>query len=201
MCSSDVEPSVPVPYSAHTPEAGNLPKCCPDRYYFSLEASDCVPDDMGLHLEREPQLQALNVTKMTYTSFPECTDTMGYHHYSLNPDHLDDYAILGEDNGVEVVNTDGRCILSRRPYKKAFYCIEYTVNGSDIRPSIMVCARSWSGSEVHTEKFELLAVLLGLSCTALLFTALSLISTRVRRGLVTVKKVSICMGKDKDSWR
>lgn len=195
MCHSELEQLVHVALTSQFREKGTLGKCCPHRHYLNMVSMACVPDDKGLVLEREPQMQALNVTELTYTSFPECTSPEGFHHYSLDPFGGDDYAVLSTDYIVEIVSTDGRCVLSRRPYENDAYCLEYMVNGSTVIPSILVCPKRWDGADVHTEKFGLTAVLLGLSCMALLATAFSLISTRVRRGLVTVKKVNTLAGR------
>nr|XP_053626527.1 uncharacterized protein LOC128684402 [Cherax quadricarinatus] len=119
----------------------------------------------------------------------------GYHYYYIDPTSFDDHVELVAGQALEVVSVEGRCVLGRQLLRRENYCLEYGVDGSNIRPIVLVCPDTWKGMDVHTEKFGLTAVLLGFSCAALFATAFSLISTRVRRGLVTVKKVNTLAGR------
>lgn len=189
MCYTELEDIVPVHLSAQPSEAGSVGKCCPHSQYMTMDGYSCVSDDQDLTLLHDPLLQAANITKLTYTSFPLCESGREYHYYYLEPGSLEDHAVLGEDLVVEVVSLEGKCVLSKQAFQRKNYCLEYGVNGKDTRPLVLVCPGTWDGVDVHSEKFGLTAVLLGLSCVGLLATAFSLVSTRVRRGLVTVKKV------------
>ncbi|KAG7173035.1 G-protein coupled receptor Mth-like 1-like 3 [Homarus americanus] len=195
MCYTELDDIVPVHLSARPSEAGSVGKCCPHNQYMTMGSYTCVSDDLGVSLLHDRLVSAANITKLTYTSFPVCESGFGYHYYYLDPDALDDHGELVAGQMLEVVSLEGRCVLSRQHFPRESYCLEYGVHGPDIRPIVLVCPETWEGIDVHSEKFELTAVLLGLSCTALLATAFSLISTRVRRGLVTVKKVNTLAGR------
>ncbi|XP_045624142.1 uncharacterized protein [Procambarus clarkii] len=195
MCITELDDIVPVHLSAQPSEAGSVGKCCPHDQYMDMDSYTCITDSMGLSLLQDPLVHAANITKLTYTSFPTCENGEEYHFYYIDPGSFDDHGELVESQVLEVVSLEGRCVLSRQAITRENYCLEYGVVGSNINPVVLVCPEEWNGMNVHREKFGLTAVLLGLSCTALFATAFSLISTRVRRGLVTVKKVNTLAGK------
>ncbi|KAK8752411.1 hypothetical protein OTU49_005468 [Cherax quadricarinatus] len=195
MCYTELENIVPVHLSAQPSEAGSVGKCCPHDQYMTMDGFTCVSDNLGLSLLQNPLVHAANVTKLTFTSFPTCESEEGYHYYYIDPTSFDDHVELVAGQALEVVSVEGRCVLGRQLLRRENYCLEYGVDGSNIRPIVLVCPDTWKGMDVHTEKFGLTAVLLGFSCAALFATAFSLISTRVRRGLVTVKKVNTLAGR------
>ena len=189
LCHAELEELVHVHLSLHPSQEGNVGKCCPHGHYFSSASYTCRPDEGGLKLLQHPHVKGANVTKLTFTSFPECQVPGGYHHYYIDPDIADDYALLSNEHMLEVVGLDTGCVFVRQSFSRHAYCLEYIVNGTNMRPGVLVCPDMWQGYNLHAEKFGLTGILLGVSCAALFATAFSLISTRVRRGLVTVKKV------------
>ncbi|XP_045125265.1 uncharacterized protein LOC123512756 [Portunus trituberculatus] len=196
LCHAELEELVHVHLSLHPNQEGTVGKCCPQGHYFSSTTNTCYPDDQGMDLLDHPYVRAANVTKLTFTSFPECQVPGGYHHYYVDPDLLaDDHALLSLDHMVEVVGLESGCVFTRHSFPRHAYCLDYTVNGTDRRPGVLVCPGMWQGYNLHSEKFGLTGILLGVSCAALFATAFSLISTRVRRGLVTVKKVNTLAGR------
>ncbi|XP_063846787.1 uncharacterized protein LOC135092275 [Scylla paramamosain] len=196
LCHAELEELVHVHLSLHPSQEGTVGKCCPHGHYFSSSTYTCRPDDQGLELLDHPHVQAANITKLTFTSFPECQVSGGYHHYYVDPDLVgDDHALLSTNHMLEVVGLESGCVFTRHSFPRQAYCLDYTVNGSDRRPGVLVCPGMWQGYNLHAEKFGLTGILLGVSCAALFGTAFSLISTRVRRGLVTVKKVNTLAGR------
>ncbi|XP_050696030.1 probable G-protein coupled receptor Mth-like 1 isoform X2 [Eriocheir sinensis] len=197
LCHAELEELVHVHLSLHPSQAGSVGKCCPHGHYFSAASGSCRPDELGLELLQHPQVIAANVTKLTFTSFPECQAAGGYHHYYVGRGALDDdHALLTPDHLLEVVALESGCEFTRHAFPRHAYCLEYTVDGGGVRrPGVLVCPGAWRGYNLHTEKFGLTGILLGVSCAALFATAASLISTRVRRGLVTVKKVNTLAGR------
>ncbi|XP_063846781.1 probable G-protein coupled receptor Mth-like 1 isoform X2 [Scylla paramamosain] len=192
LCQDDLEEASRV----HLSQEGMVDKCCPHGYYLSASTYTCRPDDQGLELLDHPLVQAANITKLIFTSVPECQVSGGYHHYYVDPDLVgDDHALLSTDHMLEVVGLESGCAFMRHSLPRHAYCLDYTVNGSDRRPGVLVCAGMWQGYNLHAEKYDITSILLGVSCAAFFGTAFCLISTRVRRGLVTVKKVNTLAGR------
>lgn len=175
--------------SAQPSAAGSVSKCCPHDHYLKMDDFSCVPDDLGLTLLDHSLLQAANVIKLTYTSFPVCETEIGYYYYYLDPESLEDHAELREDQVIEVVSLEGRCVLSKQPFQRENYCLEFGVDGQENKPFVLVCPDTGAGHVIHTEKYKLVASLLGVSCVTLFATAFFLISARYWRNSISVSKV------------
>lgn len=195
LCHAELEELVHVHLPLHSSQEGAVGKCCPHGHHLSAPTYTCRPDEDELQLLHHPHVKSANVTKLTFTSFPECQVPGGYHHYFVDPDMEDDHALLSNNLMLEVVGLESGCVFTRHSFPRHAFCLEYTVNGNDVRPGVLVCPGMWQGYNLHSEKFGLTGILLGVSCAALFATAFSLISTRVRRGLVTVKKVNTLAGR------
>lgn len=198
MCSNELEGLAPVHLSEEESEKRSIGKCCPHGHYLGVEENVCVSDELGLDLMNEPILKAANVSKLTYTFYPQCnsykdpesTGPTKYFPYILASKFSEDHAVLTDDLNLDIVSMIDKCPISSQPIHRQDYCLEYTVNAQrDAQPTVFTCTKPWIGTNVHGEKYSLYVVLLSMSCMALLATAFSLVSTRVRRGLVTVKKV------------
>ncbi|XP_069172679.1 uncharacterized protein [Procambarus clarkii] len=170
-------------------------KCCGHNQYMAMDGYACVLDDLGLSLLQDPLVRAASITQLTYTSFPTCESGEGYHFYYVDPRSVDDHGELMAGQVLEVVSMEGECVLSRRSIHQHNYCLEYGVDGSDIRPIVLVCPEMWENTDVHRMKYGVMAALLGVSCIAFFATAVFLVSSHARRGLVTVRKVKTLAGR------
>lgn len=187
VCSDELRQSVVLPISSF--DKGTLGKCCPTEQHLSPEHRDCAKGGTHNSLDNDPVLQDANVTRLGYTGFPECSSGK-YHLYTfakLTEDHVE----FDSNSKLHVVSLDGKCLERKSALESDEFCIDYGWDAEDPElPSALVCVPEWDTIKLHSEKYNLTAALLGVSCCSLLVALVSLISMRVRRGLVTVKKAS-----------
>ncbi|XP_066980016.1 uncharacterized protein [Macrobrachium rosenbergii] len=196
-CIKEVNHILPTEFLAHYSSANAIGKCCPPGEYMSQDYT-CITNTLGLDLIKEPEFVAANVTDLVFTSFPVCqseTEQVGLHMYPFGQRSDEDYAILLEDQTMNIVSLENGCYLNKQTVRNRAYCIDYAIAEGSKEVMILVCPDMWQELTAYQEKYSLTAVLLGISCTALTATAFSLVSMRVRRGLVTVKKVNTLAGR------
>lgn len=129
MCYNELESIAPVHLSDSLTEVRSLGKCCPHGSNIRLKDNVCIPDDLGLDLTQDQVLQKINVSQLTYTSYPKChtskdvrsTAEVGYFHYNLVPDSDDDYAELKDDLNLDIVSLVGKCVFSRQLISRQEY--------------------------------------------------------------------------------
>ncbi|ROT68102.1 hypothetical protein C7M84_013775 [Penaeus vannamei] len=162
----------------------------------------CAGDDLGHQLLDESEVRGAGISRLVYSGFPVCRTGRALHVFYLPPVAEDDYARFSQGGQTaDVVSVEGSCVLSTNSFRKEDYCLDYLVKanakgqGRAPRPMVMVCPDAWESVSVHQEKYSITSVLLGISCSALIATVISLLSSRVRRGLVTVKKVNTLAGR------
>lgn len=214
LCRDELENIIPVHLSSQSSSSngsasllppGTVGKCCKHGQNVLRVAGEksvpCVGDDIGHQLLDEPEVRGVGISHLVFSAFPVCKGGGEYHVFHLPPVIDDDYALLSQGGEtVDVVSVEGRCVLSTNSYRKEDYCLDYIENvnangqGRELRAMVIVCSEVWAGVNIHEEKYSITSVLLGISCSALVATVISLLSSRVRRGLVTVKKVSRMTG-------
>ena len=187
VCSKKLKESVALPITMF--EEGTIGKCCPPGRHLSPSSLICVDGNSGQDLREDKMILDNNVTKIGYTGLPICD---GYISYSFVPgDAADDFAQFDSNLVLNAVSLDGKCIERMTPLLNENFCIDYGWDAND--PEILtalVCAPQWAGENLHTEKYNLVAALLGVSCISLLIALFTLATMRVRRGLVSTRKVS-----------
>ncbi|XP_068243193.1 uncharacterized protein [Palaemon carinicauda] len=196
-CINEVDHVLTTEFLSRQGKANDIGKCCPPGQYMS-EDYTCITNTLGIDLLEEQEFVAANVTKLKFRSFPVCqsdTEQQGLHLYPFGQRSDDDYAILQEDQTMTIVSLENGCYLNKQTVRNTAYCIDHVVTKGNKEAMILVCPDMWQEFSTYQEKYSLTAVLLGISCTALTATAFSLISMRVRRGLVTVKKVNTLAGR------
>ena len=185
VCSNELKQSVVLPISVF--DAGTIGKCCPPDHHLS-QHGDCAKGGSYNALDHDPLLLAANITKLGYTGFPHCLSGK-FHLFTfaqLDEDHVE----FGGESKLYVISLDGKCVERKSALATSDFCIDYGWNSEDPEfPSVIVCVPEWDSITLHTEKFNLTAAMLGVSCCSLLIALVCLICMRVRRGLVTVRKV------------
>nr|XP_045625483.1 uncharacterized protein LOC123774863 isoform X1 [Procambarus clarkii] len=173
-------------------EVGNVRKCCPCGQY--MENGTCVSDSLGLSLLHDPLLSAANLTKLTDNSFPTCETENGYHVYYMGRRSSEDYGEMIDNQELQLVNMDAGCRLNNKTIKRENYCLEYFGNATVQHLKVMMCVRSSMDMGVNSENLWAKAVLLTLSCVALLATTLYLLPQKVNKGY-SVRKVKMLAGR------
>ncbi|XP_069172661.1 uncharacterized protein [Procambarus clarkii] len=167
-------------------EVGNVRKCCPYGQYMEIDT--CVTDSLGFSLLHDPLLSAANLTKLTDNSFPTCETENLYHVYYMGKRSSEDYGEMMDNQELQLVNMDAGCRLNNKTIKRENYCLEYFGNATVQHLKVMMCVRSSMDMGVNSENLWVNAVLLVLSCVALLATTLYLLPQKVNKGY-SVRKV------------
>lgn len=209
LCRAELENIIPVHQSSQASSSdavssllppGTVGKCCKHGHnVLKVDGArniSCAGDDLGHQLLDESEVRGAGISRLVYSGFPVCRTGRALHVFYLPPVAEDDYARFSQGGlTADVVSVEGSCVLSTNSFRKEDYCLDYLVKanakgqGRAPRPMVMVCPDAWESVSVHQEKYSITSVLLGISCSALIATVISLLSSRVRRGLVTVKKV------------
>ncbi|CAL4245744.1 unnamed protein product [Meganyctiphanes norvegica] len=209
VCEEEYNPHHLRHASLNSLPLGTIGKCCPEGHHTVVEniidkvdgkifnfRYNCVIDDNDYDFLADSKIRAANITNFAFTSTPLCETGFVYHTYELSSMDEDEEAFVDVLQDLIVVDKIGKCIQGKTPVRKEKYCLDYQTKGSDIKIIGIVCQANYHNEELkHPEKHSIMATLLGVSCAALLATAASLLSTRVRRGLVTVKKVNTLAGR------
>ncbi|KAF2367856.1 GPCR family 2 secretin-like [Trinorchestia longiramus] len=192
VCTDELKQSVGLPLSVF--DKGTVGKCCPPNFHLSPELRDCSHGKSFHILDEDSLLMDANITKIGYTSFPHC-ESGKYHLYTFD-ESTGDHVVFGADSRLYVVSMDGKCIEMETPLDNAEFCLDYGWDAEEPeRASAIVCAPPDYVTKYHSEKFNLISALLGVSCCSLIIALVSLISMRVRRGLVTVRKMNTLAGR------
>ncbi|XP_068231672.1 G-protein coupled receptor Mth2-like [Palaemon carinicauda] len=196
LCLREIAHILPEQILDSYSEASSIGKCCPERMVFN-EISYCANDTIGLDILDLPEFVAANVTDITVSYFPVCQDDDKIYYIFPFGKQIDkDYAILEEDQTMSIVTLDHNCFFEKKAFRKTDYCIDYRITNGSSKPEVYLCSHVHHRHSLkHQEKYIIIPAFLGVSCAALIVTALSLMSMRVRRGIYTVKKMSTLPGK------
>ena len=198
-CKENLKEILPLT-STNSSGIDKIRKCCPAGEYFDEKRAICVRDRFGINLKNS-FLQNKNLS-FTYTSDLTC-NTLEYHQYYFKEeDPLNDHIEFDENLNLVLVSFDGKCVERKTPVLSNESCIDFWVSPSENEntpkysssrlPPVVVrtCIPSWeSVKDSHKEKYPLTSGFLAVSCICLVATVIALATIRVRRGLVTVKKV------------
>ncbi|XP_047490608.1 uncharacterized protein LOC125040138 isoform X2 [Penaeus chinensis] len=215
LCRTELENIIPVHLSSQASSSdaissllppGTVGKCCKHGHNVlkvdGVQNVSCAGDDHSHQLLNESEVRSAGISRLVYSGFPVCRGGGGLHVFYLPPVVDDDYARFSQGGQTaDVVSMEGSCVLSTNSFRKEEYCLDYIVKanakgqGRTPRAMVVVCPEAWKSVNVHQEKYSITSVLLGISCSALIATVISLLSSRVRRGLVTVKKVNTLAGR------
>ncbi|XP_069172618.1 uncharacterized protein [Procambarus clarkii] len=174
-------------------EVGNVRKCCPWGQYMEIDT--CVTDILGHSLLHDPLLSAANLTKLTDNYYPTCENNKGYHVYYMGRrSSEEDYGEMVDNQELQLVNMDAGCRLNDYTIKRENYCLEYFGNATVQHLKVMMCLRSSKDLDENNKNFWAKAVLLSLSCVALLATTLYILPQKVNKGY-SVRKVKTLAGR------
>ncbi|XP_064086668.1 probable G-protein coupled receptor Mth-like 1 isoform X2 [Macrobrachium nipponense] len=196
LCLWDIAQILPEETLDHYSEGLPFGKCCPEGQYLNGNFS-CISGEYDLDILNEPQFVAAKVTELIHTGFPKCKNLVeNYISYDFGQQNKSDYAILVDDQtmGVNVIDDESGCNFTFEKLRNTDYCIDYFL-GNTTRIQIFICSNMYRLSLKHQEKYIIIPTLMGVSCAALLYTAYVLLCSRVRRGIVTVKKINTLAGR------
>ncbi|XP_018009694.1 uncharacterized protein LOC108667210 [Hyalella azteca] len=192
VCTEELKQSVSLPLSVF--DRGTVGKCCPFESHLSPIERDCSPGKSVHILDEDPLLAVVNITKLGYTGFPHC-ESGQYHLYNFDP-NSGDHVVFKSDSQLYVVSMDGRCVEKETALDNVEFCLDYGWDAEEPElASAVVCAPPETSNKYHSEKYNLTSALLAVSCCSLLIALVSLVCMRVRRGLVTVKKMNTLAGR------
>lgn len=167
-------------------------KCCKSDHLVSLLGNDsknwqCVEMNEENYEMQKEFIHRNNISHLLHTNLPECLK--GVHHiYPLEPAY-EDYTMLTNGGNLKIISKHNGCQIKESQTNSSLFCVDLVVKAEGItKPMAFVCAAE--NINFHEEKGFVLVSFVGISCAALIAAFFSLVFTRVRRGMVTTKKVS-----------
>ena len=178
---------------------GNLGTCCPQSnkegfvYAFTPMENELGPCNLVAYnqsLKEHPFLTEANYSKEYFLDFPTCDSERAFHQYLFTPGPFDTVRI-GSDRIAYVQFSSGQCVTHEVSVKVPM-CVNYVRDDQtgDLQPAAFACGEA-SIIPVFVEKFILTTVLFSISTICLFITLIYLFTVRVRRGMVTVRKVKL----------
>ena len=207
MCRQELEGIKPLRLIERTGYK-EIGKCCPPGEVLEVSSKQkikCVPKNFEIDMFTSIIPESKNKSKLIYAGYPSCEFTSkDYHKFSLEYTEIQhDHAQIDENLNLYVYTMDGKCTEKKTLIDINNFCLDFSFylnenivdvdTGKLTDPKILVltCLEDWRElRESHKEKYPLSSGLLIISCIALLVTIINLAIVRVRRGLVTVKKVT-----------
>ncbi|CAL4143369.1 unnamed protein product, partial [Meganyctiphanes norvegica] len=209
VCDEELNPHHLRPTSFNNLPLGTIGKCCPHGDHIVVLENimdkstgninfryNCTTNDHNYAFNSDPKITSANISNIAYTNFPHCEYGENYHRYELSSINEGGESFLDGKQNIIVVDRNGNCVKEETYVNKDAYCLDHIEKDSNIKTVAIICQANWNNIEInHPEKFTIIATFLGISCAALIATAASLMSMRVRRGLITVKKMNTLAGR------
>ncbi|KAL7644306.1 UNVERIFIED_CONTAM: hypothetical protein RMT77_005133 [Armadillidium vulgare] len=172
-----------------------LGKCCPrNTYYYSKtgEKAQCLEiSDERLNYLEDELFKDFNISDLIYSYFPNCSVKKNYHKYDLFLSDYD-YGKITKNHNLEIISKDNNCIRKITEVDRSKFCVDFFRYDERYKPIAIVCVPI---ETFHSERNAIVASFIGISCTALILAFFSIIFTRVRRGMVTDKKINTLAGR------
>lgn len=195
-------------HSLDTLPIGVAGKCCPlgqhiinrnitDKDGGYLMAYDCLDDDRPYNILSDNNVITANITDILYTNLPLCDTGLKYIEYDLSSVGEEVAALLDHKQNFITVNPYGKCIKYASYFNRTNYCLDYRINGSHIKSIGIICEKNWNLHDLRRDTIfpTLMATTLGMSCAALMATAVLIVTSKVRRGSVTLHRMKTIAGK------
>ncbi|KAB7496547.1 hypothetical protein Anas_13390 [Armadillidium nasatum] len=175
-----------------------LGKCCPRNMYYNSNIktgknAQCLErSDDRLNYMEDELLKDFNISSLVFLNFPDCSVKEYYHKYDLFSSYYD-YGKITKNRNLEIISKDNNCIRKITEVDRSKFCVDFVpYDERYYKPVAIVCVASRT---FHSERNAIVVSLVGISCAALISAFFSIIFMRVRRGMVTVKKINTLAGR------
>ncbi|KAL7646429.1 UNVERIFIED_CONTAM: hypothetical protein RMT77_003342 [Armadillidium vulgare] len=175
-----------------------LGKCCPRNMYYNSNIktgknAQCLErSDDRLNYMEDELLKNFNISSLVFLNFPDCSVKEYYHKYDLFSSYYD-YGQITKNLNLEIISKDNNCIRKITEVDRSKFCVDFVpYDERYYKPVAIVCVASRT---FHSERNAIVVSLVGISCAALISAFFSIIFMRVRRGMVTVKKINTLAGR------
>lgn len=190
ICSSSIELNYPEINNA-VPSRNDIGKCCPTKSFLMLgnsrENSKCIESPLDIkEIMLNNYLKIYNISQIIFSGFPDCLSEYSHHVYKFNSSS-DEQIGLTKSLSLQVTTRLNKCSIRENHLSKSFYCVDLINEDNEFRPVALSCGSRKINS--FSERNIVLAIFLMISSISLAVASISIYFARVRRGMVTIKKV------------